>query len=410
MRAHQPQLHLNPRWRQNDPYGAQERAILSQHAHAKARRILSRWPGYTPTPLRNLPGLAQRAAIARLDYKDEAERFAAAGLGSFKALGAPYALYVSLVARLRPRIGQTASLENLLQGRYADLTQALVAVCATDGNHGRALAWAARQLHCRCVIYVHPAVSAARREAIARQGAEVREAPGTYDDAVAACAEAARRERWLEISDTAYPGYWTTPRRIMQGYTVLVEETLAALADADIPTHVFVQCGVGGLAAALAGHLWERLGARRPRLIVVEPATAACLLASARQGRAVKVGGALATVMAGLACGQPSTLAWRLLERGATAFMTVSDESAIVALQQLARGSAGDPPVVGGESGVAGGAGLLTVAADAAIRDALALDERSRVLVIGSEGASDRELYQRYLHATADNVPSPTPD
>lgn len=397
MSERKPHCFLNPRWSQQDAYGTGERAVLSLRAHAEAHRILSRWPGYAPTPLLTLPGLARRAVVARLDYKDEGARFAAAGLGSFKALGAPYALYWLLGAWLRPRIGRTASLEDLLRGRYADLTETLTAACATDGNHGRALAWAARQLHCRCVIYVHPAVSAARREAIARQGAEVREAPGTYDDAVTACARAVARERWIEVSDTAYPGYLETPRRIMQGYTVLVEETLAALSDAEIPTHVFAQCGVGGLAAALAGHLWERLGARRPRLIVVEPATAACLFESARAGRAVKVNGALDTLMAGLACGQPSTLAWRLLERGATAFLTIADELAIAALRRLGRSADGDPPVVGGESGVAGLAGFLAAAADAAIRRDLELDQHSRVLVIGSEGASDRELYQRYL-------------
>lgn len=397
MSERKPHCFLNPRWSQPDAYGTGERAVLSLRAHAEAHRILSRWPGYAPTPLLTLPGLARRAAVARLDYKDEGARFAAAGLGSFKALGAPYALYWRLGAWLRPRIGRTVSLEDLLQGRYADLTETLTAACATDGNHGRALAWAARQLHCRCVIYVHPAVSAARREAIARQGAEVREAPGTYDDAVTACAEAVARERWIEVSDTACPGYLETPRRIMQGYTVLVEETLAALSGAEIPTHVFAQCGVGGLAAALAGHLWERLGARRPRLIVVEPATAACLFESARAGRVVKVNGALDTLMAGLACGQPSTLAWRLLERGATAFLTIADELAIAALRRLGRSADGDPPVVGGESGVAGLAGFLAAAADAAIRRDLELDQHSRVLVIGSEGASDRELYRRYL-------------
>lgn len=392
-------LHLN-RGLRSGPYGDAERAILSRAAAAAARAQISHWPGYAATPLRPLPVLAGRLAVARIDYKDEAGRF---GLGSFKALGGAYAVCRLLVEHVGRATGTPPSASDLLAGRHRVATRDLTVTCATDGNHGRSVAWAAKMFGCRCVIYLHATVSAARTEAIARYGAEIVRVPGTYDDAVRAAAAAAARLGWLVVSDTSYSGYMDVPRDVMQGYTVMVDEALDQLAAeaAAPPSHVFVQGGVGGLAAAVTAHLWESFPARRPCVVVVEPVTAACLFASAEAGYPVPVGGDLDTIMAGLACGEVSPLAWSILAPGATAFMTIVDAAAEAAMCLLA---GFDPPVVAGESAVAGLAGLLCLAERPHWRSAIGLDTQSTVLLIGSEGDTDPDSYRRIVGRAAASV------
>ncbi|MGV3628629.1 MAG: diaminopropionate ammonia-lyase, partial [Betaproteobacteria bacterium] len=228
-------------------------------------------------------------------------------------------------------------------------------------------------------------------------GAEVRRVSGNYDDAVHHAAEAAAANSWIVVSDTSYAGYTEIPRQVMQGYAVLIDEALQQLGAAGPPTHVFVQGGVGGLAAALAAYLWETFGADRPRLIVVEPDKADCLLRSCRAGSLQTVSGKLDTLMAGLACGEPSLLAWEMLRKAADAFMSIRDADAVACMRLLAAPPPGDPSVVAGESAVAGLAGLLAVAGDQAIRTALKIDAASRVLVIGTEADTDPELYARLV-------------
>ncbi len=278
-----------------------------------------------------------------------------------------------------------------------EIVSAITVTCATDGNHGRSVAWGARMFGCACVIYIHETVSAARKAAIEGYGATVVRTPGTYDDSVRQAAADADRLGRFVVSDTSYEGYEDVPRDVMQGYAVMAEEALGQWAGAP-PTHLFVQAGVGGLAAAVGGHLWERLGPARPRLVVVEPEKAACLYLSARAGKPTVAEGALDTIMAGLACGEVSLLAWRILEAGADAFMTVPDSAAIRAMRLLADGT---PPVVAGESAVGGLAGLLAGAADPASRAALGLDATSRVLLFGSEGDTDPALYAELVGRTA---------
>jgi diaminopropionate ammonia-lyase len=221
-----------------------------------------------------------------------------------------------------------------------------------------------------------------------------------------AAQDAARLGRYV-VSDTSYPGYMEVPKDVMQGYAVMADEALRQLreaGDGELPTHVFLQGGVGGLAAAVCAHFWEQLGERRPRFIVVEPDKAACLYESARAGKPVAVHGDLDTVMAGLACGEVSLLAWEVLHPGAQAFLTVDDEAALETVRLLASGTYGDAPIVAGESAVAGLTGCLAALADPAVRDVLGLDAGSRVLVFGSEGATDPELYQRIVGKSAAEV------
>jgi diaminopropionate ammonia-lyase len=246
-------------------------------------------------------------------------------------------------------------------------------------------------------------VSQGRADAIARYGAEVRRVPGNYDDAVRQAARDAEAAGWIIVSDTSYPGYTEIPRDVMQGYTVMADEALAQWRGAP-PTHVFIQAGVGGLAAAVCGHLWETLGEKRPRVVVVEPDRAACLFESASQGHAANIHGALDTMMAGLACGETSIIAWEILEEGTSDFLTVTDEAAAAGMRLLAEGADRDPRVVAGESAVAGLAGLLGVLARPPLAKALGLHAASRVLLFGSEGDTDPALYERIVGRSAATV------
>lgn len=376
-------------------------SALPPSGFAAARDEIAGWPGYAPTPLFALPGLAGRLGLGNLWYKDEGSRL---GLGSFKALGGAYAVFRHLAALVEAATGRTPSSAELIAGRYRALTGEVTVATATDGNHGRSVAWGARMFGCRCIVYLHATVSDGRHAAIAAYGAEVRRVTGNYDDSVRQCAAAAAAEGWQVISDTSYAGYSDVPRTVMQGYGVLAGELLEQLPPAVRPTHLFIQGGVGGLAAAVAAALWQAFGPDRPRVVVVEPGTADCLYRSAVAGRPMAVPGDLDTLMAGLAAGEVSLLAWEVLRAAANDFMTIPDAAAVAAMRALAEGIDGDPRVVGGEAGVGGLAGLIAAAADPAARQALGLDDGSTVLLIGSEGDTDPLLYQQLVGMSGEAV------
>jgi diaminopropionate ammonia-lyase len=290
----------------------------------------------------------------------------------------------------------------LLSGEFADVVRAATVTCATDGNHGRSVAWGARLFGCGCVIFVHEHVSQGRRDAIARYGAEVREVRGNYDDAVRHAAATAQAEGWTVVSDTSYPGYRDIPLDVMHGYGVMAAEIERQLVEP--PTHVIVQAGVGALAAAVCASFWQHWGARRPRFVTVEPTRADCVCRSLEAGRPVVVGGDLDTVMAGLACGEVSELAWEILRGGANVAVAIDDAYALEAMRRLAQPVAGDAPVVAGETGGAGLGVLLAARDDARLRQVLGLEPGSRVLLIGSEGDTDPVIYRKVVGRTAEEV------
>src|SRR5438128_1446787 len=218
----------------------------------------------------------------------------------------------------------------------------------TNPDYGRSVAQGAQFVGARAAIFVHSGVSDERVAAIARFGADMIRVDGSYDDSVREAARVAEAKGWTVVSDTSWPGYERIPGLVMQGYTTMLREALAALPEP--PTHVFVQAGVGGVAAAVAGHLAVIMGSRRPTFVVVEPARAACILATARADRMVRIDPGEATVMAMLECYEPSLVAWRVLSRVADAFMTVEEADAVAAMNRLARPVAGDPAIVAGES------------------------------------------------------------
>jgi diaminopropionate ammonia-lyase len=390
-------LHLNAaRDRAGEP-------TLDLAGRAAALAEITSWPGYAATPLVPLPGLAGAAGVGALAFKDESGRF---GLGSFKALGGAYAVARHLIRTLAAE-GIAATSADLAAGRFADRTGPVTVTCATDGNHGRSVAWGAQRFHCRAVIYIHETVSEGRAAAIARYGAEVRRVPGTYDDAVRRAAEDAAREGWTVVSDTSYPGYTEIPRDVMQGYRVMAEEALAQWQGLfpDPPTHVFTPGGVGGVAAAVAAELALFFGqGAMPRLVVVEPDRADCLLRSAEAGAPVAVPGELDTMMAGLACGEVSILAFDELLFRAHGFMAVPDEAVAPCMRLLAEGVGDDRRIVAGESAVAVLAGLILAVNDPAAARALALGADSRVLLFGTEGATDPALYERIVGRPAEAV------
>jgi diaminopropionate ammonia-lyase len=230
----------------------------------------------------------------------------------------------------------------------------------------------------------------------------VRRTKGNYDDSIREAQATAQAQGWIVVSDTSWPGYTDIPRHVMQGYEVMAAEAFEALDTP--PTHVFLQTGVGGMAAAVAAHAKRRWGGARPLIVLVDPDRAACWLDSFRAGRPTAVNGDLDTVMAGLACGDVSLLAWEILEDHGDAVMAVSDEAAVAMMRRLARPASGDPPLVAGESAVAGLVALVLAMGDRAARAALGLGARSRVLVFGTEGDTDPQLYRDLVGADAETV------
>lgn len=375
---------------------ARDAATFSRDAAIEVAAYLTHRPDHRPTPFHALPALAKELGVAAIHIKDEGQRL---GLGSFKALGGAYAV-VRLVLEEASRIlGRPVPYEQMHSDEVRKIAATLTVACATDGNHGRSVAQGAELIGARCVIFVHARVSDERVAAIARFGAEMVRVEGTYDDSVAEAARVAAERGWISVSDTSWPGYERVPGLVMQGYTAIMREALEILPE--LPTHVFVQAGVGGLAAAAAGYLALAYGVARPTFVVVEPDRAACLYATAQAGHLVKIDHGDPTVMAMLECYEPSMVAWRVLSRAADAFMTVGEEDAIAVMNRLARPSGDDPAIVSGESGGAGLAGLIRIADDEEARAAIGLGADARVFVINTEGATDPARYRELVGTDA---------
>lgn len=377
------------------PWPAELDDVLPLEAMAAAHTEIARWLGYAPTPLVALDRLAADLGLATLHYKDESGRF---GLGSFKSLGGAYAVMMLLADLIEARNGVRPALDAIRNGSLADAARAVTVVTATDGNHGRSVAWGARMAGCRCRIYVHAGVSPARTAAMEALGAEVVRVAGDYDDSLHRCAGDAAEMGWHVVSDTSYDGYMALPRHVMAGYSVMAAEILEAMGAAP-PTHVVVQAGVGGLAAAVCARMWSALDADRPVFVIVEPDRAACVLESARQNRPMTVGIARETVMAGLSCGEVSLLAWEILSRGAGHFLAIGEDGIGPAMRLLASGTAGGGCIEAGESAVPGLVALLAVCADPSLRETVGVGTDSRVVLLGTEGATDPDIYRAMIAA-----------
>lgn len=351
-----------------EPYAGDEARIVCIASAARALGEFRSWPGYQVSPLWNLATLAERLGVASVHCKDESHRF---GLGSFKALGGAYAAGLALDRQNLPPSAPTLC-------------------CATDGNHGRAVAFGARRQGCRCVIFVHQHALASKIAPMQALGAEVIRVAGNYDDSVDHAQRMAKDHGWTLISDTSTDVSDPVAAQVMQGYGIMVLEAAGQVSR--LPTHVFVQAGVGGLAAAVAGCFADLAKAERPIIVVVEPEAAACVMESFIHQKPIRIVGDLDTNMAMLSCGEVSAPAWVILKNRADAFMTISDAAADAAAEAVAH----TPDVSGGlaltASAAAGLAGAMAAIADPAIASQLGLTGNSRILFFATEGVEPQSI------------------
>jgi len=382
----------NPKVQLSSEYKYQH--ILSLEGFRRANKEITSWDNYEPTPLHSFDDMAEDTGVSSIFYKDEYSRFT---LKSFKALGGAYAVANLLIKKLKEE-GINANSSDLISGVYKDHTSKHTVCCATDGNHGRSVAWGAQQFGCNCEIYIHRNVSEGREKAIANYGALVNRIKGNYDDSVRIAAEVAESNGYTVVSDTSYEGYTDIPKDVMQGYTVMVDEAMKQMNGT--PTHVFLQGGVGGFPSAVVSFLQESLDCP-PIFVVVEPVNADCLFQSAVNGKPTAVHGDLDTIMAGLACGEVSVLAWSILENYAPHFMTITDESIPKAMQLLANRT---PPIIAGESAITGLAGFLIACNDGELKSKLMINENSKILFFGTEGDTDEEMYEQLVGKSSEQV------
>lgn len=341
---------------------------INPYRAASPREFHRSLPGYAPTPLHLCRGLAAELGVAEVYVKDESARF---GLNAFKVLGASWAM------------------QRLIASVFS---------AATAGNHGRAVAWMARRMGARAVIFVPGNAVPARIDAIRSEGAEVRVTAGSYDDAVRQCAAESAAQGWQVISDTGYPGYFEIPGWVVEGYHTIFEEFEEQRGEMDFeaPDIVMVQAGVGGLLCAATQHF--RRAGKRPYLVSVEPESAACLLASiaSERGEPTAASGVQNSMMAGLNCAEVSLTAWPTIRRGVDLFLAIDDLLAAEAMQRFYYPPDGDPRIVAGESGAAGLAGLLALRALN-----VALSSSSRVLLMVTEGATDPDNFNRLVGSSS---------
>ena len=367
---------------------------LFDEAHARAAQAYHRSFGtlYQPTPLVSLGALAEALGLKSIHIKDESKRF---GLNAFKALGGSYAIGCTLAERFHL---DTPTLETL---RAAAEGQNITVCTATDGNHGRGVAWTARRLGLGCVVYMPRGSAQERVDNIRAEGARVVVTDTPYDDTVRRARADAEANGWLSVQDTAWPGYTAIPTHIMQGYLTMAREAFEQLAG-EIPTHLFLQAGVGSMAGAVAAFFKNALGDQAPCTVIVEPNAADCHYQSALagDGKMRFVTGDLASIMAGLSCGEPNPISWELLRHCAHFCLSCPDFTAADGMRVLSSPIGSDARIESGESGAAT-AGMLyelmTRPELRPMRDALNLNESSRVLLVSTEGATDRENYRRVV-------------
>ncbi|MFT9498185.1 diaminopropionate ammonia-lyase [Anaerosolibacter sp.] len=374
--------------------------FLSTDEIDQARSFHRKFESYQPTPCISLDQLAAYLGVDKLWVKDESYRF---GLNAFKVLGASYAIGKFLANKLNTDIKEL-SFERLKSKETRDKLGEITFTTATDGNHGRAVAWAARELGQKAVVYMPKGSSQERLNAILATGAEASITDLNYDDAVRLAAENAEKFGWHVIQDTAWEGYEEVPGWIMQGYGTIGAEVQEQLKEQGIekPTHIILQAGVGSFAGAIQGYYAALFGEDRPITIILEPEKAACIYKSAQigNGKPHAVTGDLNTIMAGLACGEPNPIGWEILRDYSDAYFSCCDYIAEKGIRVLANPLPGDMKIISGESGAVG-IGLMNMLREDQryehLLEALKITKDARILVISTEGDTDPESYRRIL-------------
>ena len=370
----------------------------------KARAFHQSFPEYAPTPLVSLDALSEILGVKSIHIKDESYRF---GLNAFKGLGGSYCIGNYVAKKLGMKI-EDLTYDYLTSEEVREKLGTLTFITATDGNHGRGIAWTANRLGQGCVVLMPKGSAAERLENIRALGAESWITDVNYDDTVRIANELAEKNGWVMVQDTAWEGYEEIPGWIMQGYTTMgceIAEQLEENGDAVVPTHIFLQAGVGAMAGAMTGFFadhYDQIGENVPKIVIVEPDKADCIYktAAANDGTLHTVTGDLDSIMAGLCCGEACTIGWNELEKRADAFISMPDEVAARGMRILGNPAGADSRVISGESGAAGlgfAAAVLMDESLSELKELLGLKEDSRILCISTEGATDVSGYRKIV-------------
>ncbi|MCI8303265.1 MAG: diaminopropionate ammonia-lyase [Lawsonibacter sp.] len=381
------------------PAGGDNRlSVMSADNVIKAREFHRSFPQYAVTPLARLDGMAECLGLGSLCVKDESYRF---GLNAFKVLGGSFAMARYIAGEMNRDVSEM-TYDYLTSEEFRKEFGQATFFTATDGNHGRGVAWAANRLGQKAVVHMPKGSTQTRFDNIAKEGAQVTIEEVNYDDCVRmAAAGAAETEHGVVIQDTAWEGYEEIPAWIMQGYGTMASEAAEQMRQMELgrPTHVFVQAGVGSLAGAVVGYFSNLFPTDPPKFVVMEAGAADCLYqgAKAGDGKPRIVAGDLQTIMAGLACGEPNTISWEILRSQVSALLSCPDWVSAKGMRMLAAPVKGDPAVVSGESGAVGMGVISTIMTGDSykeLREALGLDRNSQVLMFSTEGDTDPEKYR----------------
>ncbi len=344
--------------------------VLSEDEMDEAFNMISRWDGYSPTPLENLNHLSSALQLKNIFYKDESKRF---NLKSFKALGGAYAV------------------EKISQNK-----KNITVSTATAGNHGRSVAWGAKRLGLKCKIFISEFVSESRAEAMRGFGAEVFRVKGNYDNSLQECIKQSKINGWQIVQDVAWKGYETVPKLTMAGYSVMMKEISDQLNENKI-THIFLQAGVGGMAAAMIAGCARYLN-NIPKIIIVEPEYADCVLKAVQKNKIVRINIEKESLMGGMSCGEVSLIPWKIINNNSNYCITVPDDKISDTIKSLANFSFSDKKLVGGECATPGIISLIASCNNSKLKDILNLNKDSQVLLLGCEGDVDQELYNKLLN------------
>ena len=345
--------------------------ILTEEDIDEAYKIISDWENYAPTPLLLLDKLSTKLKLKRIFYKDESKRF---HLKSFKALGGSYAV------------------EKITKGN-----KEIVISTATAGNHGRSVAWGSKKLGLKCKIFISEYVSETRAKAMRDFGADVIRVKGNYEDSLNECIKQSNQNNWQIVQDVAWKNYMLVPKLTMAGYSVMMKEISEQINNQKV-SHIILQAGVGGMAAAMVAGLARYLN-HVPQIIIVEPDSAACVLASINTGKIEKISIEKESIMGGMSCGEVSLVPWQILKKSVNYCVTVSDDYISKTIKYLANCELSYEKIIGGECSTPGIISLIGLCNDAKIRKKINLNEDSNVLLFGCEGDADEELYQKLLNS-----------
>ena len=343
---------------------------LSKNEIDEAYLTIKEWNGYSPTPLINLSKLSQELNLNKIFYKDESKRF---DLKSFKALGGAYAV------------------QKISKGN-----KNIVVSTATAGNHGRSVAWGAKRLGLKCKIFISEFVSDARGQAMANLGAEVIKVKGNYENSLIECVKQSTKNGWQIVQDVAWDNYLLVPKYTMAGYSVMMKEILDQLDNNEI-THIILQAGVGGMAAAMIAGIARYLK-NIPITIVVEPDSAACVLESIRSGKIEKIDIKRESLMGGMSCGEVSLVPWEILKNSVKYCISLPDDDIAKTMKLLGNGSFSEEKIIAGENSAPGVISLIASCEDQKIKKDLDLNSNSNVLIIGCEGDTDQEMYKKLVN------------